>query len=234
MKSLLAAFFLIPLASAATFTDVPANVWYSTYVQQAADLGIVSGYKDVSGKELGVFKPESNITLAEALKIAVIGAGYDYTKYPKPIWEGDMKHWIEPYYRITTTEGFGIFVGVTEDVNAKARRFEVARIIIDAFMPGTAVAVMEANYENPYQDISTQITYSDGTTGWGWNSFILKLTQDGVLSGDKDSNDNPTGYFRPDDPINRAEVVKLVMTARAKYGTPGTDRPLPPTSTSSE
>lgn len=221
----IASFFVIPLALAATFSDVPPGAWYAAHIQQASELGIVSGYKDASGTSLGLFKPADNVTLAEALKMSVESAGYDYEKYAKPEWENNMKHWIAPYYRIATTEGFGIFVGATEDVNAKATRREVASIVVDAFFPGQRTEIIQSDYENPYKDVSIQNTYQDGSTGWGWNSFILKLTEDGVLTGDTDSNGKPTGYFRPDDLINRAEAVKIVLTARSKYGTPGQNRP---------
>ncbi len=222
---LFAYLFAIPFVFAATFSDVDPHAWYAAQVQQATDIGIISGYKDVSGNTTGLFKPENSVTLAEALKIAVIGAGYDYNKYPKPTWEDTMKHWISPYYRIASAEKFGIFVGADEDVNAKATRTEVASIVVDAFFPGQRTEIIQGDYKNPYKDISIQNTYQDGSTGWGWNSFILKLTEDGVLTGDTDSNGKATGYFRPDDLINRAEVVKIVLTARAKYGTPGQSRP---------
>lgn len=222
----------VPLVLAASFSDVPEDAWFTPYISQASDLGIISGYEDVHGNSLGVFKPSDNVTLAEALKIAVEGSGYDYEKYQKPEWEGDMKHWIAPYYRITTAEGFGIFVGATEDVNAKATRREVASIVFDAFLPeqDRGDFIMSYNgppgkFENPYKDIQITNTFQDGTVGWGWNSFIFKLSEDGVVTGDKDVNGNLTGYFRPDDLINRAEVVKMVMTAREKYGTPGASRP---------
>lgn len=213
---------LIPLQAFASFLDVSANSWYSQYVSDAFDLGIVSGYKDSAGNPTGMFKPENDVTLAEALKIALEAAGYDYNDYPTQPW--DSGHWVMPYYRIALQEGFGIFVGATENVDKSATRLEVASIIIDAFFPGQRVEIMERDYENPYRDVTIQTTTQSGKTGWGWNGFILKLTEDGIFNGDKNANGNPTGYFRPNDPINRAEVVKTVMEARRIYGVTGTNR----------
>ncbi len=212
------------MAFAAIFSDVPESAWYTPYIHQASDLGIVSGYKNAQGNPLGIFKPSANVTLAEALKIASEGAGYNTRNYPILEWEDTINHWVAPYYRIAIPEGFATFVGANEDVNEKATRLEVAGIIVDAFLPGQRTELFNGTYQNPYKDISTEITLQDGTTLWGWNGLILKLTEDGIVSGDKDAQGNLTGYFRRSDFINRAEMVKIVMSARKKYGMPGLGR----------
>lgn len=63
------------------FTDVSASEWYAKYICFAKDEGLVEGYPD------GSFKPAQEINFVEALKIAMIGFGYEYT-------EGDP--WYEP------------------------------------------------------------------------------------------------------------------------------------------
>ncbi len=63
------------------FTDVKSDAWYAKYVCFAQDMGLVEGYSD------GSFKPANNINFVEALKIVLIGMGYDYE-------EGD------PWYRL--------------------------------------------------------------------------------------------------------------------------------------
>lgn len=54
------------------FTDVKADQWYAKYVCFAEDMNLVEGYGD------GSFKPSNNINFVEALKIVMIGMGYDY------------------------------------------------------------------------------------------------------------------------------------------------------------
>lgn len=45
------------------FSDVPNDEWYTKYVKEAYATGVIKGYED------GSFKPDSEISLAEALKI---------------------------------------------------------------------------------------------------------------------------------------------------------------------
>lgn len=54
------------------FTDVKSDAWYSKYVCFAEDMNLVEGYND------GSFKPANEINFVEALKIVLIGMGYDY------------------------------------------------------------------------------------------------------------------------------------------------------------
>ena len=44
-----------------------------------------------------------------------------------------------------------------------------------------------------------------------------KAARAGVVSGDADAQGNPTGLFRPVDPVNRAEVAKIVAQAVQIY-----------------
>ncbi len=55
---------------AVSFSDVSANHWASGYINVAEMKGVVNGYPD------GTFKPEGNITYAEALKMILTAMGY--------------------------------------------------------------------------------------------------------------------------------------------------------------
>lgn len=52
------------------FTDVPSDHWAIGYVNEAAELGIITGYPD------GSFAPEENISYAQAITIVVRMLGY--------------------------------------------------------------------------------------------------------------------------------------------------------------
>lgn len=60
------------VATSSGATDVKSDAWYYGYVSYGIGQEIVEGYAD------GSFKPANNINFVEALKIVMIGTGYDY------------------------------------------------------------------------------------------------------------------------------------------------------------
>ncbi|MBU1446301.1 S-layer homology domain-containing protein [Patescibacteria group bacterium] len=56
------------------FSDVPAGQWYTPYICFAKHAGIVQGYGD------GSFQPAAEINFVEALKMALVGFGHEYTE----------------------------------------------------------------------------------------------------------------------------------------------------------
>jgi len=57
-------------AGATKFADVPADHWATGYINVAVDVGVINGYPD------GTFKPENQVTFAEAIKMIVAALGY--------------------------------------------------------------------------------------------------------------------------------------------------------------
>ena len=57
-------------AGATKFADVPADHWATGYINVAVDMGVIAGYPD------GTFKPENQVTFAEAIKMIVAALGY--------------------------------------------------------------------------------------------------------------------------------------------------------------
>jgi len=214
--------FLLPLSANAlgiqviikgetvVFRDVPQTAWFATYVQQAAEAGIVNGYEDGQNHYTGRFGPENSVTVAEALKIAVEGAGYDAPLYGAMIDSGVRSHWASPYVSVAKAEGFSVSTR-NSHLDRPATRAEVAEIFTSAF----DVDINVQNVGNLYRDVPESTTNA---------ASIEALSRDDVVSGDTDVNGQATGTFRPLDPINRAEVVKIVINARMKYGEPGTGK----------
>lgn len=186
-----------------TFLDVPSDAWFGTYVRDAAQSGIVGGYKDAAGNLTGVFGPADPVTVAQALKIAIEGSGYDVEVYSPG--NCGRNHWAVLYVALARKKGF--FPFACTELDRRATRAEVAQIFADAFLIDKTPP-----QEQPFQDVSTSHPNANA---------IAALERDDVISGDTDAKGRPTGRFRPGDRTNRAEVVKMVMRARQEYGTPG-------------
>lgn len=192
-----------------TFADVPQSAWFAADVRAAAEAGIVNGYKDRRGMLTGKYGPANDITIGEALKIAVEGAGYDEDLYASKIQSG-FQHWASPYVSVAKGEGF-LVIDARTRLDKAATRSEVAAIFTSAF---------HVNMES----VQLDTRYDDVSAGTEFASSIEALSRDKVVSGDTDIDGQAVGTFRPTQNINRAEVAKIVMQARAAYGTPGLGR----------
>jgi hypothetical protein len=104
------------------FTDVQSAMWFAPYVREAAEAGIVNGYKDSRGNLTGKYGPSNSITIAEALKIAVEGAGYDAALYGSRIDSGiSSTHWASPYFSVAKSEDFD-FLSLKARIDRPATR----------------------------------------------------------------------------------------------------------------
>lgn len=72
-----------------TFPDVQSSDWFDPYVCFAKQEGIIEGYPD------GYFRPENNITLAEAMKIILDANKVDLSNYGLEYY--GAKEWWFPY-----------------------------------------------------------------------------------------------------------------------------------------
>ena len=222
-KAAASLFLLLPLAVNAmgvqviidgqtvVFVDVPQSAWYATFVHDAAQAGIVNGYRDDRGNLTGKFGPEKSITFAEALKVAIEGAGFDEQAYGSVIDSGIPSHWASAYMSVAKAEDFPI-VHTHYRVDVPATRAQVAELLTGAFgIDLTNVTAVSSRYN----DVKASTDFA---------ASIEALSRDGVVSGDTDIHGQALRTFRPTDPVNRAEVVKMVMKAREVYGQPGTGK----------
>ncbi len=196
---------------AVIFTDVSQSAWFASYVRDAAEAGIVNGYMDARGRLTGKLGPSNSITFAEAIKIAAEGAGYDEALYGSSVQSGVGQHWSSPYVAVAKAEHFAVMQEHFR-LDQPATRAQVASMFTSAFgVKTTDIGPVDSRYTDV--KVSTQYAAS-----------IEALSRDGILSGDTDTRGEATGTFRPMVPINRAEVVKMVIEARAKYGQPGRNK----------
>lgn len=193
--------FAVSYDASSRFTDVPQNAWFAPYVEQALQAGIVSGYTDSYGNPTGKFGPQNPVTVGEALKIAMEGAGHDVSR---GVGYG---HWAVKYMSVALGLGFDVARIPSLNLDRSATRAEVASLIADTFF------VEQTSY--------TDHQFTDVTAATPYAAAIQALSRTGVISGDTDAAGNATGRFRPSAQVNRAETVKIVMGARDVYGLPG-------------
>ena len=178
-----------------TMWDVSKEAWFYSPVLALTELGIVSGYKDSDGNLTGSYGPGNNVTHAEALKIALGAAGVDGTSCGAPAHSGAAGHWAAGFVACAEQRDFG-FTG-SQGLNDTASRAEVLHYVLKAF----GITVPEGT--PPFSD-STSHKYKNDVA----YAYALE-----IVSGDKDENGNEKGTFRPNDPVNRAEVAKIVKLA---------------------
>lgn len=178
-----------------TFTDVPVNQWFASYIMDVIEAGVAGGYEDKNGDPLGKFGPENSVTYAEILKMALEAAGMDVSDVTgSPANKSAQGTWSEKYVRLAEDMGLSLLDG-SLNVNSNATRGAVAQIIVEAL----ELDLVDANSE--FSDVPTMHTHAQA---------IATLHAMGVISGDTDGAGNPTGTFRPDATINRAEVAKIM------------------------
>lgn len=184
------------------FGDVLRDSWFAPYVRDIAEKGIVSGYRDASGKPLGRFGPADSVTIEQVAKVLVgaSGAVCDSTVTRNLTASGS---WSAPYIACTEQLGWGVYQDGTIDVHRNATRAEVIATVIQAFKVNELPA--------------TGTGFTDVTLSTQFASAIEQAYRDGVIAGYSDENGNPTGVFGPVEPVNRAEFAKIVTIAMQVY-----------------
>jgi len=96
------------------FTDVPTSHWANTYIVEAEELGIISGYQD------GSFKPENTITYEQAIKMIVSSMG---------LAEIAKKDGGYPNGYISVANNYGYSDGLTAQKGELLKRWEIATMV---------------------------------------------------------------------------------------------------------
>ncbi len=168
------------------FLDVWEDDWFGFYVKTLLDLQIFEGYKDTKGKPLGKYGPADSITMGQLAKVGDLLSGQTVTPVIGNEWE-------EPYITAAKAARLSVFLSAI-DPKAPARRGMVIQTILEALgipMTGTVTSM--------YSDVPANSPYA---------AAIATATELGIVSGDAGRT-----TFRPNAPINRAEVAKMVVLA---------------------
>ncbi len=176
-----------------SFTDVQSNSWYRCFVGSVVGLKIFEGYKEPDGTPKNLFGPSDSITLGQLAKVATILRNKKDLD-PKPT--GD--EWYKPYIGAVQAYDALVFTGGTVDPLRLATRGEVILAILEALE-------IPSDYgDSPFADVPVTNMF------WPPITAAAKL---GIISGDDGSN-----KFRPNDPVNRAEVAKMLALALKHVG----------------
>ena len=164
------------------FTDVQADAWYAATVQNTFELGLMNG------KGGGIFDPEGDVTVAEAItmasRAAAINAGEEI-----PAADGE---WYAMYVAYAKSKGF-VKEGQFDNFDRPAKRSEVAELFAGA-MPAGFFA--EKNAVTAIPDVPASASY--------FNS-VLTLYKAGVAMGS-----DAYGNFMPMSNITRAEAATII------------------------
>jgi len=191
------------------FDDVKLSDWYAPFVYTVARAAIISGYKDRSGNPEGKFGPTDYVTIAQLAKVAHKFSGTDETQVRVPVINTRAKNqWFEQYFASAEQRWWEVWRDRRVDPSRPAARGEVIATILRAMNVRTLWAEGKT-----FSDVSPTNKYANA---------IETAAADGLI----DSG----GSFRPNDPINRAEMAKIIGKAIELYieNTPETNGYLNP------
>ena len=167
------------------FTDVPATEWYASSVSSAYELGFMKG----SGE--GIFEPEGNMTVAEAITIAS-RVNDTYNAKGTAFDQSAGANWYDTYVNYAKANGI-ITEGQFDSFDRNAKRYEMAEIFAKA-VPESFLGAKNNVTEIP--DVPSTNAYFD----------TLKLLYNaGVVMGNDEF-----GTFLPNNNITRAEAAAII------------------------
>ncbi|MBI3331538.1 S-layer homology domain-containing protein [Candidatus Peregrinibacteria bacterium] len=185
-----------------TFTDVPQSGWFAHYVFTVVKGGVMSGYKDPQGNPVGRFGPENPVTTGELAKLAHEVAGIDEektnTRAQNRMAAGE---WFAPYIASAEALDWLIYQDTQIDLLRPATRGEVIVTLLQA---------LDIPLEWPKGDL-----FIDVTRRTTYSAAIETAARAKIVSGSTDEQGKL--LFRPQAPINRAEIAKILSILIDEY-----------------
>jgi|GEM_PF-1701831 len=169
------------------FTDVPAGQWYRSSVEGAHKMGLINGKTDT------LYKPDDNMKLVEAIKLA---ACMNQLHYSGKILLENGTPWYKPYVDYAKANGI-ISRDYTEaELNAAVTRAQYVDIFARA-LPDDALAAVNNIPDDSIPDVTSNSTYGPA---------IYKLYRAGILNGS-----DAKGTFGPSANIKRSAVAAILV-----------------------
>ncbi len=176
------------------FLDVSDTAWYASFVHSLFDDKVVSGYKDGAGKPLDIFKPENQVTVGEGLKLILTIMHKEQANHA-PKNTKNTHHWAEGFLAKAEDIGLSLTKDKDLDLNRPLTRMEMIRNVLEL-----KDLKLPTYTKGSFTDVD--INSLDGT-------YVEYAKELGIIKGD-DTNKT----FRPNDPLNRAELSKILLYAR--------------------
>jgi len=195
-------------AGVTNFTDVNPAEWFYTYVEEASDEGIVSGYKDAA--HAGMYGAGDQLVVNQILKMALEAA---FKQIPNsgvsanPKVHGD---WSESYFAYG--ENLGLNMNANENLKGVdpfrfAARDEVLHLALEVTAKAAGMSTMDLLkiVLGTTNSADLKPTYLDVLQSDAEFLYVEAATRLGVVSG------NPDGTFAPKRGVNRAEAAKIII-----------------------
>jgi len=177
--------------------DVPMERWFATYVHTVAKTGIMSGYKNESGNLTGEFGPSDTVSIAQLSKVAHKVSGINESEARGEVRNTNARStWFEQYYVSAEQLNWQAFRNERENPGRPATRSEVIATIMQALDVRRIWPKGEI-----FNDVQPNSLYA---------ASIETAAIDEIISSSEKS-------FRPNDPVNRAELAKIITLAIGKY-----------------
>lgn len=192
-----------------TMRDVPQTSWFAPYVFNTAKYGILSGYSDPSGTPTGIFGPENNVTISELAKTAHKIAGISAESFQSIAPENLLAQgqWFSPFFASAEKRGWTIFASGDVVPGRAATRGEVLVTLLQALD-------IRLNWQKGtfFTDVNTRTPYAGA---------IETAAAAKIVTGRTDEKGVALNTFSPSDPINRAELAKILSTMIDVYKVTG-------------
>ena len=180
------------------YADVPLSAWYAPYVSFMVEEKIATGYADATGKLKGEFGVTNPVSFAEVLKMAWNAAENDLGALPPPRNVSAQGTWASIFVAQAEDMSLSVFTP-NLNVNTPASRGAVIQIILEV------LKLPIANQNPSFSDVPNDHPYAHA---------IATASFYGLITGDTNADGNALGTFRPDAPITRAEVAKVIALVK--------------------
>ncbi|OEH92132.1 S-layer homology domain-containing protein [Bacillus solimangrovi] len=175
-----------PTVSAAQFSDVKDNTWYTEAIEYLVDKEVISGYPG------GTFKPNGSLTRAEAAKVMALTLGLDHEGAPDANFP-DVKRgeWFAPYVSVLVNEGIiSGFPDGTFKPHQTLTRAQMAKMMAVAYGIG--------------EDSSVDLDFVDlGNSQWA-KGYIGALVEADIVQG------LDATHYGPTQEVTRAQAAQFV------------------------